>query len=160
MNNHIELSKKSKGISNWFTEEWVTNGFFAVRRYLIGNSDEHLMALGFEYRDGEDWEGRLRFIPESFDSIPIFDSGFKFQNLTLFFGKNSEMVCFETPYISELNVIRAEYSDITQTAKVYTNGDVSMLLKPFNASGTDVERQFPNHRLLPRIEKKVGGVAQ
>lgn len=149
----IQISKKSKGVANWFSDEWVTNGHFAVKRDNVMNPDEHLMALGFEYRDGDELDGRLRFIPESFDSVPIFDSGFKFQGLTLFFGKNHELVCFETQYMNELNIVRAEYSEATQSAKVYEGGAVSMILKPYMAGGTGLEKHFPDYRLLPQVKK-------
>lgn len=150
----IELNKKSKGVSNWFSEEWLTNGHFAVRRDLIGNSDEHLMALGFEERDGEELEGRLKFIPESFDTLAIFDSGFKWRGLTLFVGKNKEMIAFETKYLDSLRVARAEYSEQNAVAKVYENGDVSMILKPYLIQGTEVEKHFPEYRMLPQIKKQ------
>lgn len=144
----ITLTKKAKGVSNWFSEEWVTNGHFAVIRDVIENSDYELSAIGFEERDGEELTGRLRLIPETFDSTPIFDSGFKFRNLTLFFGKNNELVCFESQYIKALGVVRAEYSEINQVAKVYENGAVSMILKPMAMKNSDIEKFFPNYKIL------------
>jgi hypothetical protein len=145
---NIELTRKSKGVSNWFTDEWVTNGHFAVSRDIVENSDRNLEELGFEERDGEELTGRLRLIPETFDSGAIFDSGFKFRNLTLFFGKNNELVCFETQYIRSLGVVRAEYSEVNQVAKVYNNGAVSMILKPMAMKNSDIEKFFPNYKIL------------
>jgi hypothetical protein len=147
-NASIQLTKKSKGVSNWFTDQWVTNGHFAVRRELVLNDDEELSYLGFEERDEDELGGRLKLIPETKHSFEIFDSGFKYQNLVLFFGKHDELVCFDSRSIKALDVAQAQYDVKTQTAKVYENGRVSMIIKPYAAKGTEVENYFPNHKLL------------
>lgn len=144
----ITLTKKSKGVANWFTEEWVTNGHFAIQRDLVENSDNELLCLGFEERDGQELEGRLKLIPETFDSLAIYDSGFKFRNLTLFFGKNHELICFDSQAVKALGIVRAEYSEVNQVAKVYENGGVAMILKPMAMKETEVEKYFKDYRLL------------
>lgn len=146
--NKIEITKKAKGQSNWFTDQWVTNGHFAVRREMVINEDEELVYIGFEERESDELNGRLKLIPEAKHALRIFDSGFRYQNLTLFFGKNNEMVCFDQRSMKVLDIVEATYDVKTQTAKVYDSGRVSMILKPYAMKDSELEEYFPQYKLL------------
>lgn len=146
--NRKHLGAKSE--NNLFSSEWVTNGYFAVRRELVDMTDGDLEDLGFtEQYDYELGEKLARYI-RSNDTCEIAQSGFSYEDVSIFFGNNKEAVCFTKTYVKTLGIQRCHFSREGQCAKVYANGQVVMIIMPVKAKGYRLGEEdfFPNHLFL------------
>ena len=137
-----------KGLVNLFSENWLTNGYYAICRDMVNNNDSNLMELGFEEVEDDELIGRLEIRREKANNIEIYDSGFKFEDVTLFFGKDNQLVCFPTRFIDGLGFQRASYNAYQNLAKVYEAGRPVMMVKPYKMTDSEIVRYFPQYTLL------------
>lgn len=143
----IIIDSKMRGITNAFTDEWVSNGYFVVARHMVANTDMELLEIGFSEVDVESMNRSVRNYGESGDHFEIFQSGFTYKDMTIFFSKHKELVGLNTRYVNGLGIERAVFDDDERIAKVFEAGSLVMLLMPQKVKGSKIEKQFPQFTL-------------
>lgn len=142
----IKITKKLRGSDNVFSDAWVCNGYYAIARHLVTNTDKELIELGFEEKDSEGIERAVRAYNESGVNFDIYQSGFTFRDKTVFFGKNNELVAFPSYVVNAFGVERCSFDASEQCGKVFDTGALAILLMPIRA-GEDLKKHFPSHAI-------------